>query len=295
MKSEAAVLFGMMECRPTVDADYCFYDPQSPQAPKRFTETGSRAKNLTIIANSREIELLTGKNGDQGAEELLRSENAQTVIRKAGLDGAFVYERGEQMQHVPAYEANRVFTIGSGDVFVAAYAFAKAIEKQSSLEAARFASWSVARYLESSSLPIRPMADFVAATLKPVQPRGGTVYLAGPFRELGQRVLIDEARQIIASLGMSPFSPVHDIGHGPAEAVVQKDLDAIKSCDAMFAILNGSSPGTVFEVGYAVALGKPVYCVAQNMSENNLKLPVGSGAIVETDFITALHKMAWRS
>ena len=33
VKGDLVVQFGMMECRPTVDAEICVYDPQSPTAP----------------------------------------------------------------------------------------------------------------------------------------------------------------------------------------------------------------------------------------------------------------------
>ena len=86
---------------------------------------------------------------------------------------------------------------------------------------------------------------------------------------------MNEARTLLGDLGMTVFSPVHDIGHGPAEVVVTRDLSALSECDAVFAILSGSSPGTVFEIGYAAAKGKPIYCLAQDLRENDMKLPQG--------------------
>lgn len=118
--------------------------------------------------------------------------------------------------------------------------------------------------------------------------------MAGPFREIGQRQMVEDARNLLRGLAMDVFSPVHDIGHGPAEKVVKQDLEAVESSDAVFAILNGSMPGTLFEVGYARALGKPVFCVAQNMRDADLKLPRGSGCEIFSDFITALYAAAWR-
>ena len=152
----------------------------------------------------------------------------------------------------------------------------------------------MATYVETSSLPIISTEDSKNSTREPVMLKGGRVYLAGPFRELGQRILINEARSIIRRLGMDVFSPVHDIGHGPAEQVVKKDLEAIEKSDALFVILNGSSPGTLFEVGYAIRGEQQVFCVAQNMRKVDLKLPLGSGCIVHRDFVTALHLLAWR-
>ena len=61
------------------------------------------------------------------------------------------------------------------------------------------------------------------------------------------------------------------------------------------AILNDNSPGTVFEVGYAAALGKPVFCIAQNAPKNDLKLPEGTSCTIHKDFVTGLHEAALRT
>lgn len=295
VEGNLVIQFGMMEANPKVSAEICVYDPQSSIAPKSFAATGSRAKRLAIVANASELRLLTGLTVDEGALQLLEADGAEVVIAKCGLDGAKVYENGMLIGSVPAYQAANVFTVGSGDMFVAAFAFAWGKEGMSPLEAADYASRAVAAYVESEICLLPPITEALAEKRKPVKLAGGSVYLAGPFRELGQRVIVNEARKALHSLGMKVFSPVHDIGHGPAEAVVARDLKAIKDCDAVLAILNGSSPGTLFEVGYAIALEKPVYCVAQNMRSNDTKLPRGAGCEVHEDFISALHHLAWRS
>jgi len=287
--------FGMLECSPTVRADICVYDPQSPISPKGFRQSGSTADRLAIVANAAEIRLLTRMQVDQGAMHLLKEESAEVVIAKCGLDGARIFTRDGLEGTVPAYRASSVFTVGSGDVFVAAFALAWGKENMTPVEAADYASRSVAAYVESETLPIAPISETLAGSREPIRLAGGKVYLAGPFRELGQRVIINEARKVLAGWGMKVFSPVHDIGHGPAEAVVEQDLQAIRDCDAVLAIINGSSPGTLFEVGYAVALGKPVFCVAQNMRSNDTKLPAGAGCTIHEDFISALHLLAWRA
>jgi len=138
--------------------------------------------------------------------------------------------------------------------------------------AADYASQAVATYVESENLPLLAI-NGTDQKRHPIKLAGGNVYLAGPFREIGQRVIINEARKVMTDLGMLVFSPVHDIGHGPANKVVKQDLKAIRNCDAVFAIVSGSSPGTLFEVGYAVAQNKPVFCVAQNMRATDINLP----------------------
>ena len=295
VKGELVVQFGMMECSPTVEADICVYDPQSPTDPRSFRKSGSTCGRLAFIANANEIELLTGLSLDDGARQLVRDERAEILVAKCGLQGAKLFDKDGFVGHVPAYKASSVFTIGSGDVFVSAFALAWASLKLPPMKAAEYASQAVASYVETEHLPLISIQEAIESRREAIKLTGGKVYLAGPFREIGQRVIVNEARKVLSDLGMQVFSPVHDIGHGPAAQVVKQDLAAIQNSDAIFAIVSGSSPGTLFEVGYAVALKKPVYCVAQNMRPNDTKLPEGAGCTIHDDLISAVHLLAWRA
>ena len=275
VRAEVAILFGMLECVPTVRAEVCVYDPQSPHDPKLFSETASTAKRLAFIANAQEVRRLTGKPVCDGARDLLKSQKAEVVVVKCGLRGLSVFTNTEKCVHVPAYRSSRVFTIGSGDVFAAAFAFAWGIEGKSAGEAADCASRRVARYVETRTLPIQESPVTASSARTPVKINQGQVYLAGSFRNIGQLAFVNEARRQLWRLGIPVFSPIHDIGPGRAEKVVARDLEALRSCDAVLALLSSNSPGTIFEVGYAVAQGKPTFCVAQGLPENDLKLPVG--------------------
>ncbi|MGZ3459902.1 MAG: nucleoside 2-deoxyribosyltransferase, partial [Archangium sp.] len=116
-----------------------------------------------------------------------------------------------------------------------------------------------------------------------------------PFFTLGQRWLVDEAWRSLGELGLEVFSPVHDVGAGPADQVAPADLAALDACDAVFAILDGTDSGTLFEVGYARARGKPVYALAQTVADEDLKMVQGSNCRIFDDFVTALHHTAWRT
>ena len=120
------------------------------------------------------------------------------------------------------------------------------------------------------------------------------MYLAGPFFSLSQLWLIEEARGQLLEMGLNVFSPVHDVGHGSAEDVAQ-DLDAIHECDLMLAIGDGLDAGTIYEIGYARALKKPVIMYVENESEEDQKMMVGSGCIITDDFVTAIYQAAWKA
>jgi Nucleoside 2-deoxyribosyltransferase/pfkB family carbohydrate kinase len=293
---DVVIKFGMLESDPRVHAKHAIYDPQSAFAPLAFSRSGSRAEHLAIVANRAEVLHMTGApTVQQAVSQLARGEGAEVVVVKNGLDGATVYTSETEGTIVPAFKSANVFSIGSGDVFVAAFASAWAVHRMPPLQAAKYASLSTAHYVETRSARLGTPEQTFAQRREAARKSGGRIYLAGPFRETGQRMLIDDARAHLSALGMNVFSPIHDIGPGEAEVVVRHDLAAIHECDAMFAILNGSSPGTVFEVGYARALGKPVFCVTQNMRSVDLKLPRGSECSLHDDYVSALFQIAWRS
>jgi hypothetical protein len=290
--AQTAIVFGMLECSPTVSAMHCIYDPQSPSAPQPFSAIGSDAKHLAIVANSNEIlRLAKSSSIDDAAKSILKSENAQVVVVKNGIKGALVYtHHGVSM--VPAYRTDSAFTIGSGDMFVAAFGYAWAVLEKAPTEATEYASRSVARYLESRIAALRDFEETLSDKREKVEPSSAKIYLAGPFREIGQRMLINDIRTQLSRLGLKVFSPVHDIGRGDFHVVVPQDLAAIRECDAVFAIMNGLSPGTMFEIGYAAAVGKRLYCLAENIRAGDLKLPQGVGATIGSDLVSLVFKVA---
>jgi len=295
IKAPVVLRFGMMEGTAIVDADRCVYDPQSTFSPEPFEQNGSQAKCLAIVANRGET-IAMGQNADPivAARNLLMSGKAEIVVVKSGAEGVFIVD-AKTVDRVPAFRTENCWTIGSGDVFAAMFAARWGVHSDKPYDAACLASKAVAEYVDSRSLPIVPAAELSASTRPEAKLVPGSVYIASPFFTLGQRWLVDEARRCLIELGLKVFSPVHDIGPGPAEVVAPADLDALDASNALFAILDGGDVGTVFEVGYAKAKGKPVYALAQAMSEEDLKMVSGSLCAVFNDFVTALHHVAWRT
>lgn len=289
---EVVLRFGMIEGTAVVDADRCVYDPQSAFAPELFQANGSRAAHLAIVANRAEIVAMGGHENPVVAAQGLLKEGAEVVVIKSGVEGCWmVDELGEF--HVPAFQSKTVWTIGSGDVFAAMFAALWGVRRELPRVAARSASQAVAAYAATMSLPV-PVAEDPSSLVEATLAKG-RVYLAGPFFNISQRWLIEESRRLLLQMGLEVFSPIHDVGSGPGEVVGPADLAAVDSCDVMFAILDGLDPGTVFEVGYARARGKPVYALAQSVSNEDLKMIIGSDCRTFVDFATAIHHVAWRT
>jgi len=300
VKAPCVLRYGMLEGSAVIDAEYAVYDPQNVTNPEPFTANGSRAKHLALILNRYEAKSLSGQrelSDREHAEFLYESGHAEVIIIKQGPAGALICDKGN-ISYIPAYETSRVNKIGSGDAFVAYFSREWMLNKKTAHDAANYASLATACYCESGLFPsAEGLAAFSPSPIKLSQAfiEGGNrkVYLAGPFFTLAQLWLVEQARRNLSDLGLDVFSPYHMVGHGPAEEVVEKDLDAIRQADIVFAIGDALDSGTIYEVGYARALGTPVVFYAENESEEDQKMMEGSGCILSKDYVTAIYKTLW--
>ena len=293
VEDDVVLRFGMLEGTAVVRGDRVVYDPQSAFDPRPFGENGSTAGSLALILNRLEGSRLTGRpEPSEIISALASSDRADVVVLKLGGHGAMVAQNGRTTV-VPAYRSPTVWKIGSGDVFSAAFALHWGVHGLAADEAADLASRSVSAYAATRSLP-SPSAQLLAsAPIVPVIPGKGRVYVAGPFFNLGELWMIEEVRRRLLDMGVQVFSPLHDVGRGPASEVTRRDLEGLDRCDVVLAVLNGGDAGTIFEVGYAVARGKPVVALAQNVREEDLKMPVGSGCTIANDIVTAIYQAVW--
>ena len=294
VEADVVLRFGMLEGDAVVHAKRAIYDPQSAFSPEPFSANGSTADELALILNRLEALKLTGETEPERAvARLFERESASVVVLKMGGCGALVATR-DRNRRVAAYKSERVFKIGSGDVFSAAFSLFWGHERRSAEEAADLASRATSYYCGTRGLPIPSAEDLSAADLEPVIPGDGRVYLAAPFFDLGQRWIVEESRSLLLDMGVDVFSPLHDVGSGPGFVVAPQDLAGLDGADAVLAILNGADVGTVFEVGYGVARGLPIVALAQNMRVEDLKMVQGSGAYVVEDLVSAIYHAVWR-
>jgi nucleoside 2-deoxyribosyltransferase len=293
--------FGMLEAKATVCAQCVVYDPQNPVAPQPIETTGV-APRLAYVLNSVEARKLGGVNDlSQAALRIADQFRPEVVVIKRGPRGALVYENG-RYERVAAYKTEAVWPIGSGDVFAAVFAARWAVQNLPAVEAASDASRAAALYVNSRVLPISteeikaadgfPFSPVLMAD-KTLADKEYDIYLAGPFFNIAQRWLIDEARMALQGMGLKVFSPLHDIGLGGAHDVAPQDLEGLKHSRAVLALVDGLDAGTIFEVGYARSLEKPVVALTECTAEEPLKMISGSGCNVVRDFVTAVHHAAW--
>ncbi|HIE4004377.1 TPA: PfkB family carbohydrate kinase [Stenotrophomonas maltophilia] len=292
--------FGMVESTAIVDAEYAVFDPQNVTETESFGANGSKARHLALVLNLTEARSLLQQfdlTPEQMAAELASQHAAEVVVLKMGPKGALVHHEGA-IQCVPAYATSRVWKIGSGDQFAANFAYAWMEERRSPLEAADRASRSAAFYAQHRRYPdleeldaFAPVPLLLSDTY--LQGQVPTVYLAGPFFTLGQLWVVEQARNCLLDMGLDVFSPYHDVGPGPAEMVVGKDIEGIHRSQVMLAIADGLDSGTIFEVGYARSRGIPVVMYAENVSPEDLKMMEGTDCFLRDDFVSAIYQTAW--
>lgn len=289
--------YGMVEAKFKFEGNYVVYDPQNH---KRFYDTGSTAKHLALVLNKNEATILaTIKNNDLNeiGKSLLKTENAEVVIIKNGSHGALVFEK-ESVNSIPIFETSIVWPIGSGDIFSAVFAWKWMIEKKSPLESAMLASKYTAQFCQTQHLPlIETFLTFKSISKQEIKRK---IYLAAPFYTLSERWLVNEIRNTLLDFGNDVFSPFHDVGLTDStnlldenKRIAKSDLDSLKECNTVLAVISGLDAGTLFEIGHAIALDKKVVIYSENVQENDLTMLLGSGCDITSDFSTAIYKASW--
>ncbi len=119
------------------------------------------------------------------------------------------------------------------------------------------------------------------------------VYLAGPDVFLpdpaGRAVALKRICTHHGLLGISPLDLLPGDGAGAdAASIARRNEGHIRRCDAVFANLTpfrgpGADPGTVYEVGFARALGRPVFGYACAAGDYASRVRVMPGAAAKRD------------
>lgn len=287
--------FGLLEASIKIQGKKVVYDPQSPVKPILFSETASSAEQLVVVTNFTEGKKLSGRTKIEGLRDFFfNQEKCFALIVKMGAKGAYLFKsKDAEPIKIPVFETNEVWPIGSGDIFSTFFAYNWFCNKTLD-ESALLASKATAIYCNSKDLSISETLEFFPfKELRINKIPSGQIYLAGPFFTFSQRWLVNEVWNAFKSFGLQVFSPFHDVGHGRAKDVVDKDLEGLNSSEIVFAIIDGLDSGTLFEVGYAICQEKRVIAFVQNEGEESLKMLEGTNCIIERDLTTAIYKLYW--
>jgi hypothetical protein len=289
VEAKAALAFGMVECQPTIRAEALVYDVQGVVDLDEVAAALAGSQRVALLANSRELTGLAGIDDPRnGARALRKRLGVEAVVCKYAARGVIVAdERGTH--HVGPYPTETVWPIGSGDVFAAGFAHAW-LSGAKARHAARRGSFAASRWCSTRRLGA--VAAQQTTPKAPPLPKPGKVYLAGPFFDLGQRMLLEDVRDALRDLGADVFSPLHDVGVGGPEAGAM-DLLALRECTSVLALLDGHDPGTILECGWARHAGTPVVGYAHHIGREANTMLVASGAELHNDLPSAVYRAIW--
>jgi hypothetical protein len=270
--SELVLRFGMIEGDAIVTAKRAVYDPQNARA-ARFAANGSKAEQFAIVLNEFELHQF-GESEDiyVAANHILKSDNADVVVVKCGVKGAWVFEPNEAPQWVSAYRSSSIFKIGTGDVFSAVFTHHWAARGTAPVEAATLASRSVAVYAASRVLSV---PQTVGADLRPAGKSTLGVVVIGDTTTLADRWLREEAVSRLMDLGVS---------------VCMATADTLPRTGNLLLLADGLSGAAAPIISTAVATGLFVVVFQQRDP-----LPAEQSALVQytDDFTTALYWVGW--
>ena len=291
-----AVVFGMIEAKPSVTAQRAVVDPQHSLS---LDQTANLivADELVIVANLSEVRHMANKsNLDTAIDIITDVTGATAVVVKAGALGALVFRPGANTEGIPAFVTPSVFPIGSGDVFTGALA-AHYFQSDDLASAARSASYRTAGYVTVRHFREVDMKEdawpTVAPTVRSVQdpPK---VYIAASFANPEQRWSGRTIDDGIRDIGGCPIYPLREVGEKvDAQTTANADLEQLDTCDSIVVLADVARTGPFFEAGWATSRGMPAILMNSDSDDDRYTMLKGTGADPVSDLATAAYKAVW--
>lgn len=247
---ENVLRFGCLEGEFQITANNAVYDPQG--SGENFADNGSKADRLAIVLNESEATFQTRyAETHNAAKHLLHQEDAEVVVIKRGAIGCLVATREGDVFEIPAFQTDRVFKIGSGDIFTAAFALAWLEQNCCAKVAAEFASQQAAHYVATriiglpEQLPIK-----MPVTANPSEL---SVLVVSDQLSLSDRWLALEAKRSLEALGVKTVTVLESFEWGMLTLLLAEhnQLLAIPTLDtgmAMTAIKFAQESDTPFQI-----------------------------------------------
>jgi nucleoside 2-deoxyribosyltransferase len=216
------------------------------------------------------------------------------LILKENRGGCRIHNYAtNSIEEIPAQLGETLNSVGVGDVFDAAYVVhltngpIEAAWRAASASSA-YAQTTEPDLLESyvrrdSKLSLTQLNDLGGTVLPWEARRDFDIYLAAPDFADGDRRAIERALSALKYHNFSVRRPVVENGELPPSAdatalsvTYSKDVELLKACRLVFAVPTGRDPGTLVEIGLAIADGIPVVVYDPEFECDNTMVVAGS-------------------
>ena len=241
-----------------------------------------------------------------GLLEGLRNLSSQAVLLKENRGGSRVFDLScEGADEVPANLGDTVNSVGVGDVYSAVFV---SLLDLGVIEAAWKAARAATCYAQTTYPDDfkRDVMRSLALTVDQMRGLGGTVlpwharkdfqvYFAAPDFSYVDRTHIEEALEALEYHNFRVRRPVQENGELPPQSSIEEmaaiyrgDTDLLEACDVVFALPLERDPGTLVEIGLALAMRKPVVTY-DPLKENTNTMVMGGSTIYSEIFDTCLN------
>ncbi len=257
--------------------------------------------HITAIATSTSSPMFMEKASEDLSNLLdeLRDLSPQAFLLKENRGGSRVFDlRNHKVEEIPALLGETVNSVGVGDVYSAVFV--------SMLNTGTFdVGWKAARAATCYAQTTFPN-DFkrdvqrsLALSIDQMRGLGGTVlpwherqdfqiYFAAPDFSYVDRTYIEKSLQVLNYHNFCVCRPVQKNGELSRQSPEYEmklayinDFNLLEKCDLVFALPLDRDPGTLVEIGLALALNKPV--VTYDPLKENTNAMVMAGSKVYSD------------
>lgn len=256
-----------------------------------ITNSNLNLQLLTISTSSELFENLTKEYYDNLVFQI-KSLGVKFLLVKENRGGSIVYDFSNEVDiDIPAYIDETVNSVGVGDVFTAVMASKidelgidsawRGVQAATCYAKTTFIDDFKRNLNREYLIDIPELKNLLGVRVPWNKRKEINIYLAAPDFSYIDTRLIEEA---VTSLNYHNFNVIRPVKiNGELSKPVSfitlketyaKDIKLLVDCDLVFAIPLSKDPGTLVEIGYALAINKPVI-VYDPLNENDNTMVIG--------------------
>lgn len=247
-----------------------------------------------IISTSSALFMAVGKDNVDDLVAEVKTVSPDVFLLKENRGGSRLFNLlDDSVEEIPASLGKTVNSVGVGDVYSAVMV---GFSEKGWVEAA-WRGYQAATVYSQTTYPDDLKRDVQRGFNLPVEvlrALGGTqlpwhdrqqfsIYLAGPDFSYVEKPELDRAVDSLTYHNFKVRRPILENGelvrpasHADLIRTYHMDYQLLVECDAVFAVPLERDPGTLVEIGMAIALGKPVITFDPRKENNNTMVVIGS-------------------